>query len=198
MPQLPSKKDILETLLFITDRPVALAELAHILQEEQPVARTLIQDLRREYAQRKSPIQILEVAGGFQMATRPEYVPQIRQLYQEKMTTRLTTAGLETLSIITYRQPITRAEIEQVRGVEVIASLETLLEKRLIAVVGRKETIGRPLLYGTTEEFLKRFGLNALKDLPPFEKFLPQKEQTAAPAVSEPTVPVTPADPPNS
>ena len=107
------------------------------------------------------------------MATRPELAPYMRKLFSDRATMRLSTAAQETLSIISYKQPLTRAEVEEIRGVEVIADLETLLEKRLIKVVGRRETVGRPLMYGTTMEFLRHFGLRSLEDLPPLDRFAP-------------------------
>src|SRR3989344_2451878 len=164
-------KDILETLLFIADRPVPLGELSQILEEPENIVEAMIQDLTLEYKKRNSPIQLLEIAGGYQMATRPDHFPWVKKLYKDKTTMCLSNPSLETLSIIAYKQPITRTEIEEIRGVEVIAALETLLEKRLIKVVGRKETIGRPLLYGTTPEFLRHFGLKNLKELPSLESF---------------------------
>lgn len=125
-----------------------------------------IESLKIKYAQPGSPAVILELAGGWQFATNPLYAPWIKKLFKDRTAFRLSQAALETLAIIGYRQPITRAEIEQIRGVEVIAALETLLERNLIKVGGRKETIGRPLLYETTMEFLRQFGLASLGDLP--------------------------------
>ncbi|TBR25032.1 SMC-Scp complex subunit ScpB, partial [bacterium] len=138
-------------------------------------------------------------ADGFQMATKPEYAPYVRNLYKERMTMRLSTAALETLAIIGYRQPLTRAEIEEIRGVEVIAALETLLEKALVKVVGRRETVGRPLLYGTTPEFLRHFGLRSIGDLPPIDSFTPAEPTDAEKAAlteapEEALVPAAPAE----
>jgi segregation and condensation protein B len=165
-------KKAIETLLFITDQPIAIPKICQALgvKDEERIA-GLISDLRREYEERGAAVQVLEVADGFQMATRSSYAGYVRNLYKDKMTMRLSTAALETLAIISYKQPITRAEIEAIRGVEVIAALETLLEKALVKVVGRKDSVGRPLLYGTTAEFLRHFGLRSLDDLPPFEDF---------------------------
>jgi hypothetical protein len=129
-------------------------------------------------------VRVLNVAEGWQMATRAEHGAAIRNLYQDRTTFRLSTAALETLAIVAYRQPLTRAEIEEIRGVEVIAALETLLERRLLKVVGRKEAIGRPLLYGTTQEFLRQFGLASLENLPALDS-LPIPELPAAPAVPQ-------------
>ncbi|MBI4387260.1 MAG: SMC-Scp complex subunit ScpB [Elusimicrobia bacterium] len=165
-------KKAVETLLFITDQPLGLKRISEILEEEDyDTVIGAVQELRREYEERGSAVQIVEIADGFQMASRSEYAPFVRRLYTERTTMRLSAAALETLSIIAYKQPITRAEIEEIRGVEVIAALETLLDKRLVRVVGRRETVGRPLLYGTTPEFLRLFGLKGLSELPPLEQF---------------------------
>ncbi|MBI4424446.1 MAG: SMC-Scp complex subunit ScpB [Elusimicrobia bacterium] len=173
-------KTAIESLLFITDRPLPVAQLGKLVGEkDQARLKTLIEELRQDYEGRGAGMQVLEIAEGFQMASRPAQAAFIRKLYADRMTMKLSTAALETLSIVAYKQPITRAEIEQIRGVEVIAALETLLEKRLLKVVGRKETVGRPLLYGTTSDFLRHFGLKSLSELPPVESF---KVAEAAPA----------------
>lgn len=175
----------LEGLLFITDRPLSAGELAKILNiRDQDRIVAVVEDLRRELEERNWGFRLIAVAEGWQMATRAELAPWVRKLFSDRATMRLSTAAQETLSIVAYRQPLTRAEIEQIRGVEVIAALETLLEKRLLKVVGRKETVGRPLMYGTTVEFLRHFGLRSLEDLPPLDSFTPadQVPPAAAPA----------------
>jgi segregation and condensation protein B len=165
-------KGQLETLLFITDHPLSLDDLRK-LTKVKDAARlgALVGEIRQRLEDQKSALQVLEVAGGFQMATRPIHGDLVRKLFAERMTMRLSTAAHETLAIIAYKQPLTRAEIEEIRGVEVIASLETLLEKRLVKVVGRKESVGRPLLYGTTADFMRHFGLSSLEELPPIDEF---------------------------
>lgn len=182
-------KAALEALLFITDHPIPAKELAKLItntvKEEKRVAE-LLAELQREYEERGSAIQVLEVADGFQMATRPQHGPYVRKLFAERLTMKLSTAAHETLSIIAYKQPLTRAEIEEIRGVEVIAALETLVEKRLVKVVGRKESVGRPLMYGTTPEFLRHFGLRSLEDLPSIDSFTPDNAP-ALPANPETT-----------
>ncbi len=187
-------KKIVEALLFITNRPLSADELLDIIGKEnldKKALTTLIHEISRELDERGSAIQLVAVAGGYQMATRTLYAPSIRKLYKDETTARLSTSALETLSILTYKQPITRAEIEEIRGVEVIAVLETLMERKLVKILGRKETIGRPLLYGTTTEFLRHFGLNSLGDLPP----LPTPAPTSASPEASLTENLAPAEP---
>jgi len=170
-------KQVVETLLFITDTPLGVAKIAQALGEkDQEKVASLIAELQKDYDQRGAALQVMEIAEGFQLATRADFAPYIRNLYKDRMTMRLSKPALETISIIAYKQPLTRAEVEEIRGVEVIAALETLLEKGLIRVVGRRETVGRPLLYGTTSEFLRHFGLRSIKDLPPIDSFTPPPE----------------------
>ena len=175
----------LEALLFITDRPLSAGELARLVgMRDQDRIVGAVEEIRRDLEAAGLGYRLIAVAEGWQMATRAEFAPYVRRLFADRATMRLSTAAQETLSIIAYKQPLTRAEVEQIRGVEVIAALETLLEKRLVKVVGRRETVGRPLMYGTTPEFLRHFGLRSLEDLPPFEGFAPAEDapQTTAPA----------------
>ena len=144
------------------------SDIAHAVTKEVREAITKLQDM---YTVRGSAIQIMEIAGGYQMCTKPEYGRWVRRLYNEKMTTRLSNAALETLAIIAYKQPLTRAEMEAIRGVDVAGPLEKLLDRGLVRVVGRKETIGHPMVYGTTDEFLRMFGLNKVTELPDLQVF---------------------------
>lgn len=160
----------LETLFFITDHPLPperVGQLCEIKDLER--VKNAIAVLKAHLDQSGSALQLMQIAGGWQMATRQENSLWVRKLYHNKMTVRLSQAAIETLCIIAYRQPITRAEVESIRGVEVIGPLDTLSERKLITVVGRRETVGRPILYGTTAEFLRQFGLNSLDDLPKLE-----------------------------
>ncbi len=116
-------------------------------------------------------MQVLEIGGGFQMSTKPEYGRWVRQLFNEKSSTKLSNAALETLAIIAYKQPITRAEIESIRGVDIVGPLEKIMERGLVKIVGKKDVPGKPLVYGTTEEFLRLFGLNSLSQLPELKSF---------------------------
>ena len=191
----PANDDVLlrrtlEGLLFITDRPLSASELGKLvgLRDQDKIIGT-VEELRRDLEAQNAGYRLIAVAEGWQMATRPELAPYMRKLFADRATMRLSTAAQETLSIIAYRQPLTRAEIEEIRGVEVIAALETLLEKGLTKVVGRKETVGRPLMYGTTSEFLRHFGLRSLEDLPPLDSFTPAEDVPSSAA------PATPAEP---
>lgn len=165
-------KKIIETLLFITDRPVKVSRLVDVIENTTAKeVREAITQLQDDYAVRGSAVQITEIAGGFQMGTKPEYGRWVRRLYNEKMTTKLSNAALETLAIIAYKQPLTRAEMEAIRGVDVAGPLEKLLDRGLVRVVGRKDTIGHPMVYGTTDEFLRMFGLNKVAELPDLQVF---------------------------
>jgi len=165
-------KKIIETLLFITDRPVKPGRIADVVETaDARRVREIIRELQEEYASQGRAVQIVELGGGFQMSTKPEYGRWVRKLYNEKMTTKLSNAALETLAIVAYKQPITRAEMEAIRGVDVAGPLERLLERALVRVVGKKDTVGRPMVYGTTDEFLRMFGLNKISELPDLQVF---------------------------
>lgn len=165
-------KKIIETLLFITDRPVKPSRIADVVETaDARRVREIIRELQEEYASQGRAVRIVELGGGFQMSTKPEYGRWVRRLYNEKMTTKLSNAALETLAIVAYKQPITRAEMEAIRGVDVAGPLERLLERALVRVVGKKDTVGRPMVYGTTDEFLRMFGLNKISELPDLQVF---------------------------
>ena len=169
-------KRIVEALLYMTDHALTEAEISDVLELKTygpEVIKEIIAEIGQAYDGASSPLRVVSVAGGYQIATRAEMAPYIRRLYKERLTVRLSPSSLETLSIIAYKQPITRGEIEQIRGVEASGVMETLLERRLVKVVGRKETIGRPLLYGTTTEFLRQFGLKHLSELPDLNTLTP-------------------------
>ena len=164
-------KKILETLLFITDSPLGIKKLSAITEEREEIIRDHLASLCKDYENERRPLQIRQIGGGWQMSTRPEYGQWVRKLYNNKMTARLTQAALETLCIVAYRQPLTRSEIEAIRGVDSSGPIDTLAQRRLIYISGRKEIPGRPMLYATTPEFLRQFGLASLKDLPKLETF---------------------------
>ena len=158
---------IIESLLFASDAPLAAADLARVDErlDEDTIA-AVVDELRREYDETERSFQIYEVAGGYQLLTRPEYSVVLEQWETVPQTTRLSLPALEVLAIISYRQPLGRAEIEEIRGVQSAAVLRTLQDRNLIEPVGRAEGLGRPLLYGTTSRFLEHFGFRSLEDLP--------------------------------
>ncbi len=160
------KKSLLEGLLFFSGEPLTSSTIKGITEIEEPEIKKLMSELIAEYRDRDGGILIAEIAGGYQMITNPAYGHWIRKLRGSQISSRLSLASLETLAIIAYRQPIIKAEIEQIRGVNSDGVIKTLLERRLIKIMGRKEAPGKPLLYGTTKEFLQYFGLNDLAELP--------------------------------
>ena len=165
-------KNIIETLLFITDKPLSAAKVNQVAEiGDLALTRDIIQEIQTDYANAGRAVQVLEIGGGFQMCTKPEYGRWVRKLYNEKMSTRLSPAALETLAIIAYKQPVTRAEIEVIRGVDISGPLEKLLDRGLVKIAGKKEVAGRPLVYATTEQFLRVFGLNHLNELPDMKTF---------------------------
>ena len=171
-------KQIIENLLFITDRPLKPSRIAEVVEHiNAKRVLEIIQELAQEYVDTGRAIRILEIGGGYQMCTKPEYGRWVRRLYNEKMTTRLSNAALETLAIIAYKQPATRAEMEAIRGVDVAAPLERLLERGLVRVLGKRDTIGHPMVYGTTDEFLRLFGLNKISELPDLQVFAAKQVQ---------------------
>lgn len=165
-------KRIIEALLFASDQPLSIDQLKEVISEtDGKTIRSQVEELKAEYEKENHSFRITEVAGGFQFSTDPTYSSWIKKLYKSRHVDRLSSPSLETLSIITYRQPVTRADIELIRGVNVEGVLKTLLERGLIRIVGRKDVVGRPFVYGTTKEFLEYFGLNSLDDLPKLEEF---------------------------
>ena len=160
---------IVEALVFASPEPITLRTLTKVLSDEpkEDVAAAL-EALTQEYAARRG-LHLAEVAGGYQIVTRPELHEWVRRLFHERTTQRLSVPSLETLAVIAYKQPITAVEIGEIRGVNTSAVLSTLLDRHLVKIVGRKNVIGRPFLYGTTREFLIRFGLKDLADLPKVE-----------------------------
>lgn len=173
----------LEALLFAADAPVELARLAEVLGLAPEATRRAVEALREACDAPGRGLVLVEVAGGFRLVTRPELAPVLVRFQRLAGRSRLSRAALETLAIIAYRQPISRGEIEQLRGVGAESVLTHLLERRLIRVVGRKAAPGRPILYGTTRAFLEHFGLRDLGDLPPLEP--PAPEALAVPGMPD-------------
>jgi segregation and condensation protein B len=177
-------KAILESLLFVSAEPVPLERLMVVLGTvSKSELRQALQSLREDFDRAGRGLQMVELAGGFQIVTRAEHAPWIKRLARAKASPKLSRSAMESLAIIAYKQPIVRAEIEQIRGVEVSTVLRTLLERKLIRMVGRKDVPGRPIMYGTTKLFLQQFGLSDLSQLPPLREFkeLGEAEQAMLP-----------------
>lgn len=175
---------VLEAVLFVSGEPMTLEDLSEVLEGIEPDRiRMGLARLRENYESPGRGLQIVEVAGGYQIATRSECAPWIRSLEKIKTATRLSRSGLETLAIVAYKQPVTRGEIEAIRGVDSAYVLKTLLERRIVKIAGRREGLGRPILYGTTREFLHYFGLKDLSELPALKEF---KEVAETPPEHEP------------
>jgi len=163
-------KRIVEALLFAVQEPISVRKISEIIEgAEAKEIREVIQQLREEYDTHDRVFQIEEIANGFQLLSRPEYHEWISKIRKKSGESKLSQQALETLSIIAYKQPIIRAEIEAIRGVQSGQMIRTLIEKGLVKITGRDEVLGRPLLYGTTTKFLDQFGLKSIKDLPKVE-----------------------------
>lgn len=160
------KKSVLEAILFLSGEPVALSAIRDVIDLPESEIKRLMDELINEYREKKGGLNIVEIANGYQMVTNPEYAEWVKRFKSAQLSSRLSMPALETLAIIAYKQPIIRAEVEQLRGVNSDSAIRTLLDKRLIKVIGRKEAPGRPFLYGTTREFLEYFGLKDLTELP--------------------------------
>lgn len=165
-------KSAVEALLFASGNPLSVDRLKGIFEDasaeqiEEQVA-----TLRREYEERRAGVMIVDVAGGYQVVTRPELAPWIRKFRTVKVSTRLSRPALETLAIIAYKQPITRTEVEAIRGVNIGGIIRNLMERRLVKIVGKKDVPGKPMMYGTSTDFLQYFGLKDLSALPTLKEF---------------------------
>lgn len=170
--QIEYTKGIIESILFVSDKPVTVDQFKQVMEElSAPDVEKIIQSLKEDYAQKVGGMVITEIAGGYQMLTNPSHASHIRNFYKTRTKEKLSRPSLETLAIIAYKQPVSRADIELVRGVNSDGVMAHLLGKALIKIVGRKEVAGRPFLYGTTKEFLEYFGLRSIEDLPKLEEF---------------------------
>ena len=204
---------VLEALLFASPKPLALAEMRAALKSaaeftEEPFAATLARSRDQElldalaaladgYRQDRRAFELSETAAGWQLTTAPACAPWVRQLFPESRPARLSAAALETLAIIAYRQPVTRVDVEGVRGVDAGGVVQTLLDRALIHIAGRAELPGRPLLYQTTQLFLEHFGLKNVNELPAFDELRATLLSRAAPA-EEPTAENAPSSEPAS
>ena len=179
---MPQSTDIIEALLFAADRPVASERLAVAAEVSLDEVRAALDDLAREKTS-VGALQLVEVAGGWQFVTKAAFAPYIRRLRDEKKS-RLSRAAFEVLAIVAYRQPVTRGDIDALRGVESGGPLNFLLERKLVAPNGRKDAPGRPWLFETGPQFLEQFGLNSLDDLPDLAEFAALEEGAGAQTVN--------------
>ena len=162
---------VVEALTFVADEPISSKVLADVLGEERESIQAAFEEIRNEYDERGSGLQLREIAGGWQIATRTELHEDVRKFLRTRPSAKLSLASLETLAVIAYKQPVTVPEILEIRGVQSASAIKTLLDKRLIVAKGRKEAVGRPMMYGTSKEFLVQFGLKDLSELPSIEDF---------------------------
>ena len=160
-----------EALIFVSDEPLTIKTIADVLEEDRETILAVVENLRDEYEARDGGLQMREVAGGWQLATKTEHHEAIRKFLKTRPSAKLSIASLETLAVIAYKQPVTVPEILEIRGVQSASAIKTLLDKRLIVAKGRKETVGRPMQYGTSKDFLLQFGLKDLSELPSIEDF---------------------------
>lgn len=162
---------LVEALVFVADEPITTKLLADVLEEDRESVQAAVEELAREYEERDSGLQVREIAGGWQISTRTQFHEEVRKFLKTRPSAKLSLASLETLAVIAYKQPVTVPEILEIRGVQSASAIKTLLDKRLIVAKGRKETVGRPMQYGTSKDFLIQFGLKDLTELPSIEDF---------------------------
>lgn len=162
---------LVEALVFVADEPVTAKLLADVLEEDKGAIQAALEQLAAEYDEPGRGLQVREIAGGWQIATRTDFHEEVRAFLKTRPSAKLSIPSLETLAVIAYKQPVTVPEILEIRGVQSATSIKTLLDKRLIVAKGRKETVGRPMMYGTSKEFLVQFGLKDLSELPSIEDF---------------------------
>ncbi|HBR14749.1 MAG TPA: SMC-Scp complex subunit ScpB [Candidatus Omnitrophica bacterium] len=177
----------IEALMFVSEKPVTLDQIKNVFETVSAAdIKQTLQLLKNEYEQRHSGMTIVEIAGGYQMLSNPVYASYIRDFYKTKHKEKLSKPALETLAIVSYKQPVSRADIELIRGVNSDGVVTHLLNKELIKIVGRKDVPGKPYLYGTTRQFLEYFGLRSLNDLPRLEEFpMLQPSQEAIDSLAE-------------
>jgi len=171
------KKAVLEALLFVAGEPAAISYLVKATDLPEQEIKRLVGELSSDYRARNSGIQVVEIAEGYQMVTDPDQALWVKRFTHINQSNKLSQPALETLAIVAYKQPVTKLEVDQLRGVNSDGAIKSLLDKHFVKIVGKKETPGRPFLYGTTKEFMQYFGLGSLSDLPPISDFL--KEEAA-------------------
>jgi len=204
MTPMPTPKQILEAVLFASDVPIGLPVLTQVLEDRsEKEVRALLEEMAEAYDREERGVVLSEIAGGFQLLSRKECAPWVEQMLRSRRKIRLSKPALESLAIVAYRQPITKVEIDSIRGVDSAGVLHTLLERNLVTIKGRSKGVGRPLLYSTTQEFLSYMGINELVDLPELKEIAPlleERERLAEegedldPGTSKAEVEVTTAD----
>ncbi|HZH93206.1 MAG TPA: SMC-Scp complex subunit ScpB [Tissierellaceae bacterium] len=170
-------KSIIEGLLFTFGEPIESSELAKVLDMPTKDVHSILLEMKDEFDYNRRGVRIIRFNKSFQLGTRPEHHEWIKQIVQGRNTRSLSNAALETLSIVAYKQPVTKADIDHIRGVKSDRSLETLIGRRLVKEAGKLDKPGRPNLYGTTDEFLRYFGLESLEQLPPVDEFTIEEEE---------------------
>jgi len=175
---MPTPKQILEAVLFASDVPIGLPVLTQVLEDRsEKEVRALLEEMAEAYDREERGVVLSEIAGGFQLLSRKECAPWVEQMLRSRRKIRLSKPALESLAIVAYRQPITKVEIDSIRGVDSAGVLHTLLERNLVTIKGRLKGVGRPLLYSTTQEFLSYMGINELVDLPELKEIAPLLEE---------------------
>ena len=177
--EISEMRAVMEAVIYVADDPVKKEHFQDIFPDESAeVIGQALEEMVEAFNQREGGMQIREIAGGWRMATRPEHHEYIREYLKRRPSSKLSLAALETLAVIAYKQPVTQAEIQAIRGKKSSSAvLQALLEKKLVSIQGRKHVVGRPILYGTSKEFLIHFGLNSLADLPTLEEFAQLAEE---------------------
>jgi len=190
---MPTPKQILESLLFASDAPIGLATLVEVMAgPDKDEVRALLDEMAIEFEESNRGVTLVEIAGGYQLLSRKECAPWIEKMLRSRRKVRLSRAGLETLAIVAYKQPITKTDIDGIRGVDSSGSLHTLLERNLVLIAGRSKGVGRPLLYATSQEFFQYMGINDLSDLPELKELgsvLEERERAQMELADEDAVP---------
>lgn len=172
---------VVESLLFISGEAVSLSAIAQTIEMDKATAKAIIQSLADKYEEEQRGIRIVEINDAYQMCTAAECFEYIRNMYKSPQRQGLTQSLLETLAIIAYKQPITKGQIEEIRGVSADHAVNKLVEKKLVCEVGRQNTPGKPILFGTTDDFLRYFGFKSVGELPPLEEESPAEEEIEEP-----------------
>lgn len=173
----PEEINLIEAVIFSSPKPIPVNELKKVIKSRHRGGiKSIVDSLNHKYEEHNNSFRIREIGGGFQFHLLEDYSLEVERHFSRQRTRRLTQAGLETLAIIAYKQPVTKGEIEQIRGVASDGVVQTLLERKLVKLAGRANRVGRPLLYSTTSDFLEYFGINSLDQLPKLEEVLPRKE----------------------